>query len=110
MRLRSFLSAALAATFGVFGPVWASEGPPPKSWPMFRGNPALTGIANVELPTSLAPLWTLKTKGPVKSSPAIEGTQVFVGSNDEHVYSADLNTGRKLWEFKTGGPVESSPL
>src|SRR5438309_725219 len=79
-------------------------------WPMFRGDPALLGVAPVSLRKELALLWNFKTKGPVKSSPAIVGARVYIGSGDQHVYALDLGTGQKLWAFKTEGPIESSPL
>src|SRR5436309_1498799 len=80
------------------------------SWPMFRGGPALRGVASGDLPAKLQPLWNFKTDGPVKSSPAIEEDKVFVGSNDANLYGLALDTGKKLWAFKTEGPIESSPL
>src|SRR6266545_6425976 len=79
-------------------------------WPMFRGNPALTGVAAGTLPEKLSLLWSFKTGGPVKSSAAIVGGRVFIGSGDSHVYALDLATGKKTWAAKTGGAVESSPL
>ncbi|MFM1769751.1 MAG: Serine/threonine-protein kinase AfsK [Verrucomicrobiota bacterium] len=79
-------------------------------WPMFRGNPALTGVAPGSLGTNLALLWTYKTDKPVRSSPAVANGRVFVGSDDEHVHAIDLATGRGVWKVKTGGPIESSPL
>src|SRR6185503_8112735 len=80
------------------------------NWPMFRGNPALTGVAPGNLPDKLSLLWTFKTGGPVKSSAAIVGGRVFIGSGDGHVYALELANGKKTWAAKTGGPVESSPL
>jgi len=77
---------------------------------MFRGNPALTGIAGGSLPERLALLWTFKTGGPVSSSAAIIEDRVFIGSDDGNVYALALGDGKKVWAFKTGGGVESSPL
>ena len=42
-------------------------------WPVFRGNPGLTGVAEGALPSKPALLWTFKTGGPVKSSAVIGG-------------------------------------
>ena len=80
------------------------------SWPMFRGNPGLTGISPAKLPDKLSVNWQFKTGGPVKSSAAISAGKVFIGSDDGFVYALDLESGKKLWAFKTGGPIESSPL
>jgi outer membrane protein assembly factor BamB len=79
-------------------------------WPMFRGNPSLTGVASGKLADKLALLWTFKTGAPVKSSPAIVDGKVFIGSDDQKVYALDLATGAKAWEFATEGPIESSAL
>ena len=46
---------------------------PDTGWPMFRGNPALLGVARDPLPEKPALLWTFKTGGPVKSSAVISG-------------------------------------
>src|SRR6266581_2781368 len=80
------------------------------NWPMFRGNPALTGVASGSLPDKLSLLWSFKTGGPVKSSAAIVGGRVFIGSADSHVYALELASGKKVWTAKAGGPVDSSSL
>ncbi len=48
---------------------------PAAGWPIFRGNPALTGVAADTLPDKPAMLWSFKTGGPVKSSAVIGGGQ-----------------------------------
>src|SRR6266513_1904054 len=83
---------------------------PAAGWPMFRGGPALLGLAGGSLPDKLELLWTFKTGGPVKSSAAIEQDRVFIGSQDGNLHALDFATGKQFWIFKTGGPVESSPL
>ena len=80
------------------------------NWPMFRGNPSLTGVSEAVLPAKLTTAWTYKTGGPVKSSAAIGNEQVFIGSGDGNLYALDLQSGKKRWAFKTEGAVESSPL
>src|ERR1051325_7765978 len=81
-----------------------------ENWPMFRGSQALLGVAKGSLPPKLTLLWSFNTGGPVKSSPAIEQNQVFIGSGDGNVYALNLTDGKKLWDVKTGGAIESSPL
>jgi eukaryotic-like serine/threonine-protein kinase len=80
------------------------------SWPMFRGRQDLVGTAAGALPDSLELRWSFKTEGPVKSSAAIDGERVVVGSDDKHVYCLDSLTGEKIWAFETGDAVEGSPL
>src|SRR5437870_5089821 len=76
-------------------------------WPMYRGNAALTGVANELLPKKPALLWSFKTGGPVRSSPVIAGGKVFIGSDDFKIYALDFASGKKLWEFKTGAAVHA---
>src|ERR1035441_983053 len=75
---------------------------------MFRGGPALAGVAAGSLPERLELLWTFKTGGPVKSSAAIVQDRGFIGSDDGNVYALGLADGKKIWAFKTCGGVESS--
>src|ERR1035441_1153553 len=91
-------------------PLCVSAGAAVGDWPMFRGGPALAGVAEGTLPEHLRLVWTFKAGGPVKSSPAIVGDRVFVGSDDGNLYALALADGAKAWAFKTGGAVESSPL
>ena len=79
-------------------------------WPQFRGNPALTGVAEGRLPDQPVLLWSFKTTNAVKSSAAIQGGHVFIGSDDGNLYALDFATGQKLWAVQTDGPVQSSPL
>ena len=79
-------------------------------WPMFRGSPDLAGVAHDQLPAKPVLLWSFKTQSAIKSSAAIVGNRVFVGSNDRHLYALDFATGKKLWSFTNSEPIESSPL
>ena len=76
---------------------------------MFRGDPTLRGVAAGGLPDALTLLWTFKTGGSVKSSAAIAGGKVFVGSGDNSVYALDLASGKQVWVFKTEDAVEAAP-
>jgi eukaryotic-like serine/threonine-protein kinase len=80
------------------------------SWPMFRGNPGLTGTAPGKLADSLSLQWQFKLGSATKSSAAISDGRVFIGADDGLVYAIDFSNGQKVWTFKTGGPIESSPL
>ena len=61
------------------------------SWPIFRGNPALTGVAGDNLPEKPGLLWTFKTGGPVKSSAVIGAGKVFIGSDDGNLYAVNFS-------------------
>ena len=63
----------------------------------FAARQDLAGTAAGHLPDSLELRWSFKTDGPVKSSAAIEGERVVVGSDDKHVYCLDfLHWGKDL--------------
>ena len=87
-----------------------SAAPAPPSWPIFRGNPALTGVANDNLPEKPALLWTFKTGGPVKSSAVIGDGLIFIGSEDGNVYALKFSEGKQVWAFKADSAVEAPPL
>src|SRR5690349_3340310 len=87
-------SVAGAAVAGKSSPT-SSTIPKTHSWPMFRGSPGLVGVAPGRLPDALGLLWSFKTGGPVKSSAAVEGGRVFIGSDDGFVYAIDLESGKK---------------
>jgi glycine betaine/proline transport system substrate-binding protein len=44
-----------------------------------------------------------------KSSPAVMGNTIYVGSQDGHVYALDASTGDVKWKHFTAGGVYSSP-
>jgi outer membrane protein assembly factor BamB len=79
------------------------------SWPMFRGQRGLLGRASGTLPDSLTVVWKFKTNDSVKSSPAIVGDLVFVGSSDDNIYAIDLQNGKQVWAYKTTDAVEAAP-
>lgn len=55
------------------------------------------------------PAWTFATKGPVWSSPSVNGELVYVGSNDGRVYAVRASSGAEAWNVATGGPVLARP-
>src|SRR4051812_23166064 len=104
------LGAAAVAMLCCAGQAAHQPTAPVDSWPMFRGQPSLAGVAGGQLPEKLSLLWTFKTKAAIKSSPAIVNGRVYVGSSDNNVYAINVSDGKEAWKFATTGPVESSPL
>src|SRR5262245_28398690 len=81
-----------------------------QSSPMFRGNAAHTGVSDAELFGGQAGvIWRRVTGGAVRSTPAISGARLFVGSGDGFLYALDRRDGRVVWRFQAGNPVTSSP-
>lgn len=90
--------------------LWLSAGSAVADWPMYRGRPDLNGVAAGNLPAQPTLLWSFKTQGPIKSSAAIVGDRVFIGSNDRTLYALDFATGKPLWTFTNSEAIECSPL
>ena len=40
---------------------------------------------------------------------SLDGSVMFVGSDDHHIYAVDAKTGTQKWNFTTGGLVVLSP-
>src|SRR5438132_11642834 len=67
-------------------------------WPLFRGNPLQTGVADAALPETLKVRWKFKTGESIETAPAIVGGVVYVGSLDQYLYAIDLRTGQEKWK------------
>ncbi len=76
----------------------------------FRGNNLSNGDFDAKGAPALKTVkWKLKTGGKIYSSPVEAGKNVYVGSMDGNLYSADIATGAERWKFKTSGGVVSTP-
>src|ERR671917_185093 len=83
---------------------------PANNWAQFRGNHALTGVSQSNVPTSLKPLWTFEAGESIESSAAIVGGTVYVGSQKGELVALSLDNGSVYWKYSTGSPIgESSP-
>lgn len=80
------------------------------AWPMFRGEPSLTGISPAQFLDEPQLLWTHAAGGAVRSSAAIVEGRVYVGSDSEHLHALDLKDGKEIWKYKAEDVIESSPL
>jgi outer membrane protein assembly factor BamB len=87
----------------------AAQLPGAVDWPMFRGDASLTGVAATTLPAKPELLWSFKTGGPVKSSPVVSRSRVFIGSDDASIYALNLKDGSKAWQFKADSHIEAPP-
>jgi outer membrane protein assembly factor BamB len=82
----------------------------PAAWPIFRGDPGLTGVAQGSLPASPELLWTYEAGGAITSSPVVADGLVTFGSDDYAIHCLDAETGEKRWSFATEDIVEAPPL
>lgn len=80
------------------------------SWPIFRGDSSLSGIAEDNVPDKLSLLWSFNTESYIISSPVIGSGRVYIGSTDGKVYALNLLDGREVWAFDTEDDIEASPL
>jgi len=56
-------------------------------------------------------IWShAKLNGPIRATPLVMGTQVFVGSDNRNFYVYSVTTGGELGVFRTGGMVRGSPV
>ena len=81
--------SASASDRPVDGPAQASADSA-ESWPLFRGDPAASGVARATLPKKLDVLWTFSVDdGWFESTAAnVDGT-VYVGSHDGNLYAIE---------------------
>ncbi len=56
------------------------------------------------------PIWTFQCEDEIRSSPAIAGKVVYIGSYDYNLYALDSATGKMLWKYPTKGGVVSTPF
>jgi outer membrane protein assembly factor BamB len=76
----------------------------------FRGDARHTGVYGTAGPRELPVMrWRLMTDGPIRSSPLLVGSTIYVGSGDRFLRAVDVASGKERWRFETGGAVCSSP-
>ena len=84
----------------------------PNSWTQFhqadmqRANPCETTLTPANA-GKMVERWRFATGGWVRSSPAVAGGIVYVGSYDGAVYA--FKAGKMLWQAQLGLPVLASP-
>jgi outer membrane protein assembly factor BamB len=87
-----------------------AQAPSAGSWPQFRANARLTGVATSTPPDALKLLWTLELGDSIDSSAAIVDGVVYVGAVTGDLSAVDLATGKLRWKYSTGQSIgESSP-
>jgi outer membrane protein assembly factor BamB len=75
----------------------------------YRGDARHTGVCETRALHQAPQLkWLLMTGGPIRSSPLVIGSTVYVGSDDCSFRAVDTATGEERWRYKTGGAITSS--
>ena len=80
------------------------------NWTIYRGNPALEGVASGTLGNEYELAWRFATGDSVLSSPVVADGIVYFASADQSVYAVDVASGKKRWSFPTEDSVEAPPL
>ncbi len=78
-------------------------------WSMHRGSPQLQGLARGRISENPALRWSFDTGDSIKSSAAIVGNRIFIGSDSGKVHALDLDSGHEIWSYATEGPIEATP-
>ena len=77
---------------------------------MFRGGPDHRGVASRMTVDQVSGLrWIFPTNGPVRSSPVVSDSVLYVGSNDGYLYALNAADGGLRWRFDAGAAVNSTP-
>lgn len=82
-------------------------------WPMFRGDPAHTGVANPGCFKNISTFeleWETSINNRIKSSLAVAKDKIFFGSSDDRLHCIETNNGKELWSFLTKDSVATTPL
>lgn len=74
-----------------------------------HGNDHNGFYADVSIENSAVLEWKVQTNGAVRSTPAISGNSIIIGSSDGTVYCLRKNDGKELWRVRVHSPVSSSP-
>jgi len=80
-------------------------------WPMFRLDPARSGVVADAQAMGLEVVWSaeLAPGGSVDSSPTVVAQVVYVGDSLGVMHALSAADGSELWHFDTGGAIVSSP-
>ncbi len=69
-----------------------------------------TGFISEPISGAIQPRWQFKSEDEIRSSPAVMGTTVYVGSYDTNLWALNLETGALVWKHATSGGIASSPV
>ena len=78
------------------------------NWPMFRGDPALSGVARQSLAPPLRVAWSAQI-GPVESTAAIVDGTVYAATMTGKIIAMNLANGKPAWTFSSKSAFSASP-
>lgn len=101
VRISAVYAAAMAIILCASCAVAASS-------PLFRCNPARTGVQQETALPPLAPVWQHADRVAYAASPVVYKDTVYCGGRDNSIRAWDIQTGDLRWRFVTGGWVDAS--
>ncbi|NOR66524.1 MAG: PQQ-binding-like beta-propeller repeat protein [Woeseiaceae bacterium] len=80
-----------------------------QDWPMYRYNPARSGVTKAAVPEKLEPAWKTELGGKLTPPVAAHG-QVLIASVETHtVHALDQASGKENWRYSAEGRIDSPP-
>ena len=98
--LRNLPLAALASTLS------ASAG----QWPTWRGDAAMSGVAQESLTFPLSLAWKFEAAKPVKATAVSDGERFFIGDAKGKFFALGASDGKPVWTYDTKDSIEGSAL
>jgi len=78
-------------------------------WPLFRGDPALSGYTDTRLPKNPVLLWTYKSDARTSSSPVLANGVTYWSDKRGHIRGVDM-TGVQVFSYDFQTAVEATPM
>ena len=101
----SLLRSTLVAAFTLSGTVNAG------TWPVWRGDPGMTGVAQESLSFPLSLAWKFQAAQPVKATAVSDGERYYIGDAKGKFYALGASDGKPLWTFEAPkDSIEGSAL
>ena len=82
------------------------------TWPVWRGDPGMTGVSQETLAFPLSLSWKFPAAKPVKATAVSDGERFYIGDAKGKFYALGAKDGKPVWEFepKESDSIEGSAL
>ena len=80
------------------------------SWPTWRGDPGMTGVAQETLTFPLSLAWKFEAAKPVKATAVSDGERYYIGDAKGVFRALAAADGKPAWTFETKDSIEGSAL
>ncbi|MDR2907577.1 MAG: serine/threonine protein kinase, partial [Bacteroidales bacterium] len=79
------------------------------SWPIFRGNPSLTGYTDVSLPDEPVLLWSFKSDAYTKSSLVVYNRVAYWSDRRGRIFGVNTD-GKQVFNYALETAVDATPM